>query len=150
MLAIALHILNAATGHDRAIGKIKRWTDLEETWNRYKDKVADIRQSLDFLVPIEVLTPADESEEVVEQFRQSILDICAARNNNVQLTADTKANAAGHYDAIQEIIDSKLRDKIVWKTNMEGRIEVRDIVALSWIGLSQVDLPKGIAGVRPE
>lgn len=148
-LAIALHILNEATGNDKAIRKIKRWTDLKANWSSYKDKVADIRQSLDFMVPIEVLVPAEDSEEVIEQFRQSVLDICAARNNNVQLVVDTKANGAGHYDVIKNIIDPKLRDEIIWKTNTQGRIPVRDLVALSWIGLSQIDLPEGVSAVTP-
>jgi hypothetical protein len=148
-LAIAIHILNKATDNDRAIRRIKKWTDLKEVWSQYKDKVADIRHELDFLVPIEILVPADSSEEVLEQFRQSILDICAARNNNVQLLVDTKANQAGHYDYIKNVLDSKIADDVIWKTNESGRIPVRDIVALAWIPLSMIDLPNGVGKITP-
>lgn len=83
MTPIAIHILNVATDEDRAIRRIKRWSDLKEFWSQYKDRIADVREQLDFLVPVEILVPADNSEETQQQFKRAILDICAARNNNV-------------------------------------------------------------------
>jgi len=148
-LAIAIHILNVATNEDRAIRKIKRWSDLKETWSQFKDKIADARDQLDFMVPIEILVPADNSEEVLHKFRNAILDICAARNNNVQLVVDAKANQAGHYDCIKNSLDSMLRDQVIWKTNEPGRIPVRDIVALSWIPLSLLALPDSVSKITP-
>jgi len=137
-LAIALHILNVATEGDRSIQKIKRWSDLKDVWFRYKDQVADVRDQLDFLVPLEVLLPLNEEETTQAIFRSAILDICAARNNNVQLLADAKANQAGHYDEIKRALDPDLAKDIVWKTNETGRVPVRDIVALSWVALSML------------
>jgi hypothetical protein len=148
-LAIAIHILNLATDEDRAVRKIKRWSDLKETWSQFKDKIADIREQLDFLVPVEILVPANDSEEVLQKFRNAILDICAARNNNVQLVVDTKANQAGHYDCIKNSLDTALKSQVIWKTNEPGRIPARDIVALSWIPLSLLDLPAGITKITP-
>lgn len=148
-LAIAIHILNVATDDDKAIRRIKRWTDLKGIWSQYKDKVADIREQLDFLVPIEILVPADDTEEAQESFRCAILEICAARNNNVQLLTDTKANQAGHYDTIKEILDPAIAEDVIWKTNEIGRIPVRDIVTLSWIPLSLLDLPDGAKRIAP-
>jgi hypothetical protein len=53
--------------------------------------------ALDFLVPLEVLVPADITDpETVEAFNASLLDICAARNNNVELTLETRANKKGY------------------------------------------------------
>jgi hypothetical protein len=75
----------------------------------------------------------------------AILDISAARNNNVQLKLDTKANQAGHYHAIKEALDPKLARDVVWKTNEPGRIPARDIVALGWIPLAVLTLPEGCA-----
>jgi hypothetical protein len=148
-LAIAIHILNVATEEARAIRRIKRWTDLKETWSHYKDKVADIRDQLDFLVPIEILVPTNDTEETQETFRRAILDICAARNNNVQLLVDTKANQAGHYEAIKHALDPVIAQEVIWKTNEPGRIPVRDIVALSWIPLSVLKLPADVNPVAP-
>jgi hypothetical protein len=148
-LAIAIHILNIATEEARAIRRIKRWSDLKETWSQYKDKVADIRGQLDFLVPIEILVPANDTEETQEMFRRSILDICAARNNNVQLLVDTKAHQAGHYEAIKQALDPVIAKEVIWKTNEPGRIPVRDIVALSWIPLSVLKLPADVNHVAP-
>lgn len=148
-LAIAIHILNIATEEARAIRRIKRWSDLKETWSLYKDKIADIRDQLDFLVPIEILVPANDTEETQETFRRAILDICAARNNNVQLLVDTKANQAGHYEAIKKALDPALAQEVIWKTNEPGRIPVRDIVALSWIPLSVLKLPEDVNHIAP-
>jgi len=148
-LAIAIHILNVATDEDRAVRRIKRWSDLKEVWSQYKDKIADVREQLDFLVPVEILVPADNSEETQQQFKRAILDICAARNNNVQLMVDTKANQAGHYECIKNSLDPALVGEVIWKTNELGRVPVRDIVALSWIPLSVLKLPDGVSQISP-
>ncbi len=148
-LAIAIHILNLATEEDRAVRKIKRWSDLKETWSQFKDKVADVRDQLDFLVPVEILVPANDTEEVLQKFRNAILDICAARNNNVQLVVDTKANQAGHYECIKNSLDTSLRNQIIWKTNEPGRVPVRDVVALAWIPLSLLQLPSDVSKITP-
>ncbi len=83
-------------------------------------------------------------EEVVETFRSSLLEIGAARNNNVQLSEETKANKKGFYDIFKEHLPTSLADAVEWKTNDGGRIKVRDIIALCWIGLSKMELPDGI------
>lgn len=148
MLAIALHILNLASEGDKSVRRIKKWIELKEVWTQFQDKIADIREHLEFLVPVEILVPADESEQTFQIFNQSILDICTARNNNVQLTAETKANKKGFYDCIRECLDPDIAKLVEWKTNDGGTIKVRDIVALSWIPLSVIELPGGI-GVAP-
>jgi hypothetical protein len=83
-------------------------------------------------------------EGVVETFRSSLLEIGAARNNNVQLSEETKANKKGFYDIFKEHLPSSLAEAVEWKTNDGGRIKVRDIIALCWIGLSKMELPDGI------
>lgn len=148
-LAIALHILKKATDNDGTIKGIKNWTAFKEIWDKYKDKIIEIRQSLNFLVPVEVLVPINGSEEVMSQFRQPILDICAARNNNVQLKQDTKANAAGHYESIKKIIDPKLRNEVIWKTGTQGNIPVGSLISLAWISLRELELPVKISKITP-
>ncbi|MEL7452202.1 MAG: hypothetical protein AAGJ50_02355, partial [Pseudomonadota bacterium] len=82
--------------------------------------------------------------DIVEQFNTSLLDICAARNNNVQLTEETKANKKGFYDDIKNLLPLDLAEQVEWKTNDGGRIKVRDLIALSWIPLSILELPSNI------
>ena len=148
-LAIALYILNIATDNDREIQKIKTWKDLKNAWSKYKDDIVKVRQSLDLLVPIEILAPVSNNDEVVNVFKQSILEICAARNNNVQLKLETKADAAGHYESIKDTIGDELSKHVIWKTGTEGRIEVRNLIALAWIPLLELDLPDDVTTIKP-
>ena len=148
-LAIAVHILNIATEEDPSISSIRRWSDLKGKWSQYKKQIQEIKNELDFLVPIEILVPVDKSEETQENFKRSILDICAARNNNAELRTETKANQAGHYDYIKKVLDPIISKEVVWKTNEAGRIDVRKIISLSWIPLSIIEIQEKIPQVSP-
>jgi hypothetical protein len=120
--------------------KIKTWPDLKEAWISYRDKIDEIKDGLEFLVPIELLVPSDiENEQIVLEFSASLLDICAARNNNVQLSVETKANKKGFYDEIKKLLPSNISENIEWKTNDGGKIKVRDLVSLSWIPLNKLN-----------
>lgn len=141
-LAIALYMLGLAVDDESVVKKVKDWTDLKEVWPNYKDKIHDLRDQLDFLTPMEILCPVNDTEEARENFQRAIPDICTARNNNVQLPDDTKANQVGHYDAIKQSLDPVIAKDVIWKTNEEGRIPVRDIVTLGWIPLLKLKLPK--------
>jgi hypothetical protein len=149
-LAIAIYMLNQSYDGETIIKKVKTWQDMKSAWTQYKEYIYRRRdestfKGFDFLVPLEVIYPSSDTEESSSAFQSSILDICAARNNNVQLYADTKANQAGHYDFIKKhCIDPTIRDQIIWKTNESGRIPVKDIVALAWIPLSLMDMPEGL------
>jgi hypothetical protein len=138
MLAIGTHILVTALGDERAMRKIKNWETFKEVWNSNRDAVEAVREELNFLVPVEVLVPADlEDDGIVSDFRSELLEICAARNNNAELTLETKANQKGFYDAIKAALPRAVSDRIEWKSNVAGGdIKVRDIIALSWIPLS--------------
>jgi hypothetical protein len=116
-----------------------------------RDAVSALRKSssgededgpLEFLVPIEILVPSDvEDEELVQRFNSSLLDICAARNNNVELRLETKANQKGYYEALSDSLPKAIIPRVEWKTNDGGDIKVRDLIALAWIPLSVLDLP---------
>ena len=49
--------------------------------------------ALHFYVPVELLVPRNPNDlACVESFKGELLEICAARNNNVQLQVSDKAN----------------------------------------------------------
>lgn len=153
MLAIGIYILSHALGDIAVRRKIKRWPEFKELWDANRDNVDLLRKkvgsddddapinALDFLVPLEVLVPSDlDDPEVVERFNTSLLAICSARNNNVELTLETKANKKGYYEALRQALPDSIADRVEWKTNDGGEIRVRDLIALAWIPLSALDL----------
>jgi len=143
MLAIGTQNLSLVLNNKRDLNKIKVWNDLKETWKLSREEIAAIKDKLDFLVPLEILVPSNLSdEEVVDQFRTSLLAICAARNNNVELTLETKANKRGYYEELRSALPARTAQKIEWKTNDGGIIKVRDVIALAWIPLSVINLPE--------
>ena len=151
MLAIGTHVVAKATNDDRMLKKIKRWDDLKSAWSDHRGEIdalkkiageEDQKGPLDFLVPVEVLVPADiDDTATVDEFNRSLLDICAARNNNVELTLETKANKKGFYEYLRKALPSNVADKVEWKTNDGGEIKVRDLISLAWIPLSVIQLP---------
>src|SRR5262249_32859153 len=79
-----------------------------------------------------------------QQFEMSVLDICSARNNNAQLTQETKSNKLGFYTEIRDRLDPAIADRVEWKSNewdsSESRpIKVRDLLALAWIPLNKAN-----------
>lgn len=144
-LAAGRHILREVGLTDRELNRVKDWDDFRKMWTENRNAIGEVVDVLDFEMPVEVQVPANmHDEDVVETFRSSLLEICAARNNNVQLSEETKANKKGFYDIFKEHLPKSLSDVVEWKTNDGGRIKVRDIIALSWIPLSKLDLPDGI------
>lgn len=131
--------LEDADKADTIVNKIKRWDDFEEVWEKYKEQVEAHKATFkDVLIPIEIVFPTDDAEGQGE-FQDRILKINAARNNNAELTEETKANKRGHYDEIRDNIDDILKDEVEWKTNDGGRIKVRELVSLALIGISKLD-----------
>lgn len=158
MLAIGTHILRLATGNEKL--RLPRWPDFKFAWEKNHDLVTVLRKStsedsgdgpLDFLIPLEILVPLDRDDPVImNDFTSSLLDICAARNNNVELRLETKANQKGFYEEFQRFLPTAIADRVEWKTNDGGDIKVRDLIALSWIPLSLVDLPEDEDGRQIE
>jgi hypothetical protein len=105
---------------------------------------------LNFLVPIELLVPRDADDpDCVEAFKNELLEICAARNNNVQLQVSAKANQLGYFDTLKEFMDAYSPDissRVEWKTNDGGDIKVQDLIALAWIPLSLITPVKDTNG----
>ncbi len=144
MLAIGTHILRLALNNPKL--KLARWPDFKDAWEKNRDLVKSLRDntlensgegSLDFLIPLEILVPSDkEDPDIMDEFSSSLLDICAARNNNAELRLETKANQKGFYEEFQRFLPPSIASRVEWKTNDGGDIKVRDLITLAWIPLS--------------
>jgi hypothetical protein len=134
-LAIALYFLEKAGAMESELKKIKRWSDLPSTWNTFSPLLEDVKPLLNFLVPVEILY-AKENAVDDNEFIDSIMYIAEARNNNTQLTEETKANKKGYYEPLKQFVDPSLKEKIEWRSNEGGSIKVRELLALSLIPLS--------------
>ena len=151
MLAIGTYVLSKALNDERVLKRIKRWSDLKDAWAVNRKQIETLRSTpdedgdhhpLNFLIPVEVLVPSNlENDEVVDEFNGSLLDICAARNNNHELTDETKSNKKGFYEELRRALPERIAGNVEWKTNDGGLVKVRDIVALAWIPLSVIELP---------
>lgn len=158
-LAIGLHILGIAGVDQKTIRKIRTWPDFKATWEASRELVDALKAKttsgdggpLDFLIPVEALVPRDPDDDIaMDAFTGSLLEIGAARNNNVQLTLETKANKKGFYEEIRKALPKEIADRVEWKTNDGGEVKVRDLVAFSWIPLSLIQLPKGVTVPSPQ
>lgn len=152
-LAIGLYILNQAV-----VFAEKKLPKGDKTWDRFKELWAENRSliddylsalrkdpsigSLNFYVPIELLVPRDPQEMAcVEAFKNDLLEICEARNNNAELHVSAKANQKGYFDTLKALMNRRyptLCERIEWKTNDGGEIKVQDLVALTWIPLALI------------
>jgi hypothetical protein len=158
MLAIGTRILRVATANPKL--RLARWPDFKESWEKNRGLVQELRNlksdeetdgPLDFLVPLEILVPSDlDDPDITNEFSSSLLDICAARNNNHELKLETKANQKGFYDEFQKFLPGSIASRVEWKTNDGGDIKVRDLIALAWIPLTLVNLPEDEDGRQIE
>lgn len=155
-LALGMRILKCAGVDDQSMNRVRLWQDFKNLWDRHLSEidlaVRDVEiEDLDVLIPVELLVPADsDNPATVEAFTAALLDICAARNNNAQLRAETQANQRGYFEALKDLLPAKIADDIEWKTNDGGRIKAADVLALSWIPLSLLSLPKDEDGRQVE
>lgn len=153
-LAIGLYILEKALqykGHSLRKGS-KTWDQFKSLWADERDTIDEYldflkedneNNPLDFFVPVELLVPRDPDDyNSVEVFKSNLLDICAARNNNVQLQVSAKANQLGYFDDLKRLMDEyapEVSARIEWKTNDGGDIKAQDIIALAWIPLHMIE-----------
>ena len=164
-LAIGLYILAKATnsaGISLPKGA-KTWSEFKKMWVDHREIINDYLEiiksdstikDLHFYVPVELLVPRDtEDFECVEAFKNDLLEICAARNNNVELQLSAKSNQKGYFDTLRAYMsesNSYISDRIEWKLNEGGDIKVQDLIALVWIPLSLVDTVSDIDGKNIE
>lgn len=160
-LAIGLYILRAAQafkGAPHSKGQ-KTWSSFKEEWKANRDLIDEYLEALrkdpsignlSFFIPVELLVPRQADDPLcVEAFRNDLLEICAARNNNVQLHISDKANQLGYYDTLKSLMDAHnptLSNRIQWKSNEGGEIKAQDIIALAWIPLNLISPVKDSHG----
>ncbi|QOZ32505.1 hypothetical protein [Bradyrhizobium sp. CCBAU 53421] len=143
MLALGTFILSHVMD-EKEVKKLKLWEDMKAAWLAHRDEVYAMRDQFNFKVPVELLLPSNPDDEgTVNDFRLALIEICAARNNNAQLTTEAKANQRGFYEEIRKRMPKYLADRIEWKTNEWGSddnrpIKARDLIALAWIPLTNL------------
>ncbi|MDF7664248.1 hypothetical protein PT282_06190 [Bifidobacterium sp. ESL0763] len=166
-LAIGLLILSRAlsfAGKKMPRGQ-KTWSDFKVLWNEHRDDIQKYQEAarknedgsssnleiigdLSFYVPVELLVPSDPDDDIcVDDFRHNLLEICEARNNNVELTAGAKAHQKGYFDDLAKCLkeaNPAVNNRIEWKTNDGGEVKAADVVALTWIVLRK--LPQFVDG----
>lgn len=151
MLAIGLYLLSFVMS-EKDLRKLKLWEDMKEAWKVNREAVHAIRDEFLFKVPVELLLPSDVNDEaLVGEFRLALIDVCAARNNNAQLTGEAKANQRGFYEELRKKMPKDISERVEWKANEweseDSRpVKVRDIVALAWIPLTVLNE----AGLLPQ
>ncbi len=144
MLAIGLYMLSTVID-EKAISKVALWEQMKDLWEENRVLLDGVKEQFNFLVPVELLVPSDiDDVQTISQFEMSVLDICAARNNNAQLTQETKSNKKGFYEDIRSRLDPGIAQRVEWKSNEwesnEARpIKVRDLLALAWIPLNKAN-----------
>lgn len=111
--------------------KIRSWQDLADFWKlegantiEFVSEVLSpdgerrsgkkLRRKLSFLVPVEVLSPAEGVS--AKEVREMIHGISVARNNNVQLKDVAIAQHKGSYDYLKQVLPEELNRKIQWKS----------------------------------
>lgn len=149
MLAIGLFMLKEIL-EEREWKQIKSWDDLLAIWPRYAAELESRKDQFTTLIPVELLVPARDDQETVNDFRAALIDICAARNNNAQLPLEAAANKKGFYEEIKAQVPEELAQRVEWKPNTweaedEPRpVKVRDLVALAWIPLNLLDAEQAL------
>lgn len=110
----------------------------QKHWQEQEDYLKDPKNSriAEILIPVELLIPHSSSDFVLSQFIEVIPLVQEARNKNAQLTSKTWANHEGLFDVLKESVDPELSNKIEWKANAGGSIDVGNLLALAWIPLS--------------
>jgi len=162
-LAIGIHILRLAGVPETKIKKARDWVTFRTLWAASEEDVKQFRGSLAafgasepdedelaFRIPVELIVPSDPDDEVVVgEFQSSILEICAARNNNAELPMVAKSNQAGFYEDLKSLLPSTTASRIEWKPGEGGAVKVADLIALTWIPLSLLDPMPTDPGEKP-
>lgn len=133
--------------------KIKTWDECKLFWQENYDDIIqrfdERKDEFQFSIPVEIVTPTDD-DGALEEYYDNISEICAARNNNVQLSEATKGNQVGFYDYLKELLDPNF--EIIWKAGESGKIKSEDVISLATIPLiflkTEGKLPDSIKGLN--
>lgn len=133
-LAIANFITTILFNHP-----LKTWDECKRFWEQsydqilaaYAEKQKEDPERFAFSIPIEIIAPSLQ-DGAIEDFYNAIAEICAARNNNVQLKETARGNQEGYYDYLKQKLHSY---SIIWKTNEKGNIKAEDVITMADIPL---------------
>lgn len=149
LLAIGHYVLDLALDEPedkKELKKAKIWAEFKRVFNKHIDLVNDFLADEDnalelaTLIPVELLLPKSDNPLDIDDFSRSLIDIQEARNNNAQLKQETKTNNEGLYDGLKAVLPAELEKKVEWRSNEGGEIKAADIVALTWIALSALEM----------
>lgn len=144
MLALGTYMLGRVLT-EAELKKIRYWRDILKAWGRNKDRIKRLQGEFGFKVPVEILVPANMNDPVVvEDFTDALIEICAARNNNSQLTTETMDNRKGLYDEVEKCLPDGIRERVEWRTNEwenpnEPPIKALRIIPIAWLPLGLLD-----------
>ena len=154
MLAIGHFLLNNALEdpkHKKEVGKVKNWIAFKELHDKFREEfdsyLSSGKEELQIRAWVELIVPPSDDDVAVERFESVLLEIQDARNNNAQLKQGTKTDKAGYFEELKRFLDPDISSKVEWKENDGGTIKSADLVALTWIPLSALELfPKDSDG----
>lgn len=145
-LALGLFFLSRLTDLPaKELNKATNWHTFSELWQEHKEQVSDLIVSddpeiiaqLDFVIPVEILVPASDSESVRKNFKQSLTQISMARNRSVQLKSEALAYRDGLYDFFKIQLENSGVSDIEWKMNEGGVLKSRELISLATIVLDR-------------
>lgn len=130
LFAISCFILERLFADDeQLLAKVKRireWSALKEFWAENSDIVryalSNNGVSFNFMVPVEIITVPEITEESLSAFTSSIFDISQARNNNAQLSNLASDNQRGIFDIVKENLPIYLKDIVAWSTGDSRKV----------------------------
>ena len=142
--AIGQFILNKALDFNSEAyrSKAKNWTDFKKEFIKFKSQINKYATSergireLSTLITIEILVPASEKADDLQQFDFALEKIQSARNNNAQVSLSAIMNNEGLYTNLRKSLPKELDGRVAWRTNDGNLLKPEDIVSLSWIPLN--------------
>jgi hypothetical protein len=142
--AIGQFILNKALefSSETYRSKAKNWTDFKREFVKFKSQIDAYAASergvreLSTLITIEILVPASEKPDDLQQFNFALEKIQSARNNNAQVSLSAIMNNEGLYSSLRKNLPKELDSRVAWRTNDGNVLKPEDIVSLTWIPLN--------------
>jgi len=141
MFAIGSWVLRSYMG-EREWKQMKTWDDLKAEWRKFRKLIDKDKNNFNTLVPVELLTPVSNDDEIIESFDMAIFSISQARNNNASVSDEAFQNKQGLYSDLRQAIPNDLAKIVEWKpgevedSTEKHPIKVRDLISLCWVPLN--------------
>ena len=130
LFAISCFIIEQLLADDESLlpkaQKIKEWSDLKVFWSENHDIIYSALSNngveFSFMVPVEIITVPEITEESLTRFTSSIFDISQARNNNAQLSNLASDNQKGIFNVVKENLPAYLKEIVAWTTGDSSKV----------------------------